>query len=284
MARRRDVPESKYIAKCTIQPREDTIGITDLALKLPELVMKFDKDISSVVKHAQAKPNWSLYRATTYLGNPYIEREMCDRCGTVWVPPGWRKIRAIEDDELGTVYFETGLCKSCINASAFMDKYLDGEAITEKESHVEFERYTMEYERAWRILLATAPKLVMSEEEWQHRVRFFNGCAFCGAPIDVRAKFFPTSLNGTFAPWNVIPLCAKCRDNHYLARRKPNSAEMKRYKIFCSIDHFNKMKTTRMYLLQQMKYYNLYVDPLIPYMQRFREAGTLEGSVFNATK
>lgn len=284
MPRRRDVPEDKYIHKCTIEERLDGPSITDLALKLPELVMRFDKEISSVVKQAQFKPDWSLYRASQYLGNPYIMREMCDRCGQVWVPPGWRKIRAIQDEDLGTVYFETGLCKSCINASAFMDKYLDGEPLTEQESHDEFERYAMEYERAWRVLLAAAPPIIMTEAEWQHRLRFFNGCAFCGAPVDTRAKFFPTSLNGTFSPWNVIPLCSKCMQSHYMSRNNPRAKTVARFKVFCSIEKFNKLKTTRMFLIEQMRHYNLYIEPMIPYMQRFREAGTLEGSVFNVTR
>ena len=52
----------------------------------------------------------------------------------MFVPPRWRKLRVYDDEEHGPIYLETGLCKDCINAGTYVDKYLDGEALTEKRS------------------------------------------------------------------------------------------------------------------------------------------------------
>ena len=98
-----------------------------------------------MVEQAEEKPDWNLYRVEISDGNPFIVREMCDRCGKVWIPPKWRKIRACNVEDIGKVYLETGVCKDCINASVYVDKYLDGDALTEKEAKELFYKYAGKY-------------------------------------------------------------------------------------------------------------------------------------------
>ncbi len=100
----------------TVQPT-----ITSVAMKVPIVVTSFD---TSMVKQAQEKPDWSLYRIEFRDNVPYIVREMCDRCGLVKIPKSWRKLRVYKDPDLGVIYLETGICKDCINASKYVDKYL----------------------------------------------------------------------------------------------------------------------------------------------------------------
>lgn len=258
-----------------IEPGNTTkLDMVSIALKIPGIVDYLD---CSMVKQHQVKPDWKLYRLEERNGIPYIVREMCDRCGKVFVPPRWRKLRVYDDEEHGPIYLETGLCKDCINAGTYVDKYLDGEALTEKEAKELFYKYAEDYERAWRIVIAAAPPIVMTEAEWQHRCKFFNGCAICGAHIEVRAKYFPTYLNGSYTAWNVIPMCNQCMKKHY-AGRVTVGKTVKRYKVFSSQNFFNKSKTIRMYLLHEMEKHNIYMDPLIEYRQRFFETKVLEGS------
>jgi len=117
----------------------------------------------------------------------------------------------------------------------------------------------------------------MTEPEWLHRCNFFGGCAMCGGPIEVRAKYFPTFLNGAYTSWNVIPLCNECLKKHY-AGRVDITKTVKRYKVFATNTQFQRAKTIRMYLLRQMEKHNLYMEPLTPYRKRFFETKTLKGA------
>ena len=266
--------KKKYRDEDEVQPLRQEVTITALAMKIPKIIKYFD---TSMVKQAQLKPDWKLYRIEIREGVPYIVREMCDRCGKVKIPKRWRKLRVYDDPDVGEIYLETGICKDCINASVYVDKYLDGIALTEKEAKQQFYEYAGEYERAWRLVLATAPRIMMTEAEWQHRCKFFEGCAMCGGPIEVKAKYFPTYLNGAHTSWNIVPLCKDCLDKHYkgrvTARRK-----VYRYKVFSTHEQFQKSKTIRMYLLAQMEKHNLYMEPLEPYRRRFFELKTLKGA------
>ena len=270
MPKRRDSDQSKYIDRFDIMERTEPVNMYMLACKVPSIVSSFDK---SFVKHAQEKPDWSLYTLKTYKGNPYILREMCDRCGKLWVPPSWRKIRLYYDDEIGGVYFETGLCKTCIDASIYVDKYLDGDPLTERDAKKLFYEYTEQYEKNWKYVLAAAPVQLLSEQDWRRACSFFNGCAFCGNTIETRAMFFTDKLHGKHTPWNVIPLCGACQRAHYA-----KLFHDKRPRVFCLLERFNKYKTIRMYLLQQMRRYGVYIEPILPYIERFYETKTLKGS------
>lgn len=275
--RRKTDPDEKYVDPRFIPERSDPPSLTTLAMATPAIISSIDK---SIIKQHQEKPDWSLYKIQLFRGNPFILREMCDRCGKVWVPPAWRKTRAVqvkEPAELGTVYVQTGLCKSCINASVYSDLYLDGDPLTFAETRKLFMQYAVEYERAWRVVIAAAPKIICDEAAWQKACAFFNGCAFCGGRIEVRAMYFPAMLNGQHVPWNVIPLCGECMQRHYSGRNNPKKTPS-RFKVFSTPQNFNKQKTTRVYLLQQMREHSIYMDPLYPFMKRFRETLTLEGS------
>ena len=201
--RKRKVERKKkdgYIDPKSVGTRKVAPNITSVAMKVPLVVASFD---TSMVKQAQEKPDWSLYRIEMRDNVPYIVREMCDRCGKVKINKRWRKLRVYKDDELGDIYLEAGICKDCINASVYVDKYLDGEVLSEKEAKQQFYEYADEYERAWRLVLASAPRIAITEQEWLHRCNFFGGCAICGGGIEVQAKYFPTFLNGTHSSWNV---------------------------------------------------------------------------------
>lgn len=267
--------EKGYVKPTEIPVRLDPPDLSLLAPLVPQIVNSL---ADSIIKKAQGAPDWSLYRINSIRGNPLITREMCDRCGKVWVPPAWRKIRKVNTEEVGTVYVETGLCKDCINAATYVDYYLDAEPLTFAESQKLFYEYAVEYERNWRLVLAAAPKVILTEEEWQRACIFFNGCAFCGNRIEVRAMYFPALLNGSHVPWNVIPLCSECMKIHYRGRQNSKKT-VKRYKVFSTLQAFNKQKTTRVYLLQQMREHGIYMDPLLPFMKRFRETLILEGSM-----
>jgi len=111
----------KYVCKDKVTKNIAAPNITTVALLVPKIVTSFD---TSMVKQAQEKPDWSLYRIEIRDNVPYIVREMCDRCGKVWIPPRWRKLRVYNDPNIGEIYLETGICKDCINASVYVDKYL----------------------------------------------------------------------------------------------------------------------------------------------------------------
>lgn len=265
--KRHESNQEKYWDRFDIEERTESVDMVDFAIKAQDIVHSVDK---SFVKLAQEKIDWTQYRLQLYKGNPYILREMCDRCGKVWVPPNWRKIRSVFDPDLGLVFVETGLCRTCINASVYVDKYLDGQPLCETDAKKLFYTYAAEYEQQWKMVLAAAPLKLVSEDDWHRACTFFNGCAFCGNTIEVRAMYFPTIACGQHTPWNVIPLCSDCMKRHY--------TESKHHVVFSSHLHFNKTKTTRMYLIQQMRRYDVYIDPIMPYMERFYETKTLKGS------
>lgn len=263
----------RYTEASTIKANREPPSIGSIALKVPKIVMSFDK---SMVKQAQEKPDWKLYRIEIREGVPYIVREMCDRCGKVKIPSRWRKLRSYIDED-GEVFLETGICKDCINASVYVDKYLDGEALTETEAKKLFYAYGTEYERNWRVVLAAAPVVHITEAEWKKACKFFGGCAMCCGPIEIQAKFFPKLLNGMHTAWNIIPMCKCCYDKH-IRGRVDITKSVHNYKVFCTHQQFQKMKTVRMYLLRQMELHNLFIEPLQPWRKRFFETKTLEGS------
>lgn len=269
MAKRRGVDPNKYLDPRSIRPRENPPELYEVAATVPAVVLALD---SSSVKNHQEKPDWSKYKITFRDGNPVIVREMCDRCGKNWVPPAWRKLRVADTETCGKVYLETGLCKDCINASLYYDKYFidTGEPETFMDLQKLFYKYAEDYERAWRAVIAAAPGLLMTEDEWQRRCNFFNGCAMCGGKIEVRSMYFPRYLNGAYAPWNVIPLCADCQKKHY-SGRVTKGKQIKRYKIFSTLEFFQKSKEIRVYLLNEMDKYDIYREPLEPFRKRFLE-------------
>lgn len=269
MARKREVDETKYVTE--LHPSD--ITLTELAFLVPRVVTSLD---TSFIKQAQTRPDWKLYRVELTDGIPKIVREMCDRCGKVWIPPRERKVRRYVDDKKREIYLVSGICKDCINASVYVDKYLDGVPLTEKEAKKQMYTYAEEYEKEWRRVLITAPCTVITAAEWEKACNFFNGCAICGGPVEIQGKFFPVKYNGKHTAWNVIPLCDACDKAHKYGRTSTTSVG--RYKIFSSPQWFQKTKTIRMYLLRQMELHDLYIEPLMPYRQRFFETKTLEGS------
>jgi len=277
MPRKRDKPTNDYFDEEDIlmrpKPKEPP-SITSVAMAIPSVITSFD---TSMVKQAQEKPDWRLYRVEIRDNIPYIVREMCDRCGKVWIPPRNRRLREYKHKELGSIFLETGICKDCINASVYVDKYLDGDALTEKEAKALFYKYAEQYERAWRVVIAAAPREAMTSDEWKHRCNFFGGCAMCGGKIEVQAKYFPMQFNGTHSAWNVIPLCSSCFKLHYSGRMDIHGKQ-NRYRIFSSPSQFQKTKTIRMYLLHQMEKHDIYMMPLDEWRKRFFEIKTLEGS------
>lgn len=274
MAKRR-IAEKVYITAGEIPHRDDPPSLAALAIAVPSIIHKLD---TSIIKQHQEKPDWSLYRFEIRDGNPFVIRDMCDRCGKVFIPMPWRKIRSASlEPPIGRVYVESGVCKSCINASIYRDSFLDGEPLTFEEAGKLFYEYATEYERNWRMVLAAAPTLMITEKEWRNACKFFGGCAFCGGQIEVRAMYFPALLNGKHTPWNVIPLCAECKKSHNFGR-KDATKTVKRYRVFSTPLAFNRQKTTRLYLLQQMREHAIYMDPLLPFIKRFREGKILEGS------
>lgn len=248
------------------------LNISLIARLVPMVVSKLD---TSKIKKNQDKPDWSLYRIVVRGEVPYIVRELCDRCGKVFIPPARRKLRVYKDKAFGEIYLETGICNDCINASVYVDKYLDGEVLTEKEAKEQFYEYAAEYEKAWRMVLAAAPRIALTEQEWEKRCTFFGGCAFCAGQIEVRAKYFPIYLNGAHTAWNVVPLCNECLKKHYYGRTA-SDRKVHRYKVFSGAGHFNRTKTVRMYLLGEMETHKIYMEPLQPYRKRFFETRRLQ--------
>lgn len=234
-------------------------------------------------KIAAAPLNYEDISLEWYKGYPIFVKRTCDRCQKEITPVGQRVLKPLENKALPDfmpMYLESCQCKDCINCT-IVDQYMYDTYGTNPplwhEARQVFSTYGGEYEKAWRIVLANAPKILMSEEEWDHRVNFFGGCAFCGRPIETRGYFFPRRLNGEYAPWNVIPLCSECIESHYRGRNKMEGATH-RYKVFSNPQVFTKYKTIRMYLLAQMAYHNIWMEPLLPHMARFLETKTLKGS------
>lgn len=273
MPKRRD-DQSKYIDPRSILPRTDPPDLFDVAVAVPAVVARLG---DSAIKLHEDKPDWSHYKIEFREGNPVIVRELCDRCGKNWVPPSWRKMRAVDTETCGKIYLESGLCKDCINASVYYDKYFrdTGEPDTFSDLQHQFYAYATEYERAWRAVLAAAPMYLLTEDEWQRRCNFFNGCAMCGGRIEVRSMYFPRYLNGSYSPWNVIPLCGECQKKHY-AGRTTKGKKVHRYKVFSTLEHFQKSKEIRVYLLNVMDKYDIYREPLEPFRKRFLETKKFE--------
>lgn len=274
MAKRIEADKSKYLDRNNIPARDAAPPIYAIAPVIPKMLASFDK---SMIKQAQEKPDWSLYKIELRDNNPFVVREMCDRCGKVFIVPRWRKIRAYKDDTVGTIYLESGVCKDCINASVYVDKYLDGDVLSESDAKNLFYSYSEDYERAWRMVIAAAPREAMTEQEWQHRCKFFQGCAICGGRITVQARFFPKKLNGEFTAWNVIPLCDECMNTHYRGRLDISKKTV-RFKVFSTHTMFQKTKTIRLYLLHEMEKHGIYMEPLAPWRKRFFETKVLPGS------
>lgn len=250
------------------------LDLTQAALVAPIVIRHFQQ---SMVQQAATKIDWKYYKLEIREGELWIIRELCDRCGEKIIPKHWRKVRVYYHEEFGAIRLETGICKDCINASVYVDKYLDGGVLTEKEAKKLFYKYGIEYERAWRMVIASAPRTAITEQEWQFVCKFFGGCAMCGGPIQVQAKFFPRRFNGEHTAWNVIPLCENCFTKHYRGRldiTRPGHY----YKIFSTHSQFQKTKTIRMFLLAKMEEHDLWMEPLVQWRKRFFETKTLEGS------
>ena len=273
-ARKRETNENKFVDRRKVQPAKYPVTIYDVALKAPQVVLALEK---SHIQQNLPKPDWSKYRINIEDNVVYVIREYCARCDKVFLYPAQRKLRVYEDEDIGPIYLDEGICKDCINASLYVDKYLDGKPLTEAEAKKLFYKYGVEYEKAWRIVLAQAPRLAISIPEWDHACRFFNGCAMCGGPIEVQTKFFPRKFNGEHTAWNVIPMCEVCNKKHTMGRldATKNSA---RYKIFSTDSSFQKTKTIRMFLLAQMERHKLYMEPLEPWRKRFFETKILNGA------
>lgn len=233
---------------------------------------------------ASAPINYEDISLEWYKGYPIFVKETCDRCQKEITPVGQRVLKPLINEAAATdfipIYLESCQCKDCINCT-IVDQYLfdtyDKDPPPWKEARQVFSTYGGEYEKAWRIVIANAPKILMTEEEWEHRVEFFGGCAFCGRPVETRGFFFPRRLNGEFAPWNVIPLCGDCVESHYKGRSKMTGATH-RYRVFSVPQLFSKYKTIRLYLLAQMAYHKIWMEPLVPWRKRFLETKTLKGS------
>lgn len=279
-ARKRETDNSRFTERNKVKQANFPVTITDVALKVPQIVLDLEK---SYIQQRLPKPSWSRYRIDIIDNVVYIVRDYCARCDKVYLYPAQRRLREYYDMDIGFIYLDEGICKDCINASLYVDKYLDGDALSEVDSKKLFYAYGMEYEKAWRIVLAQAPRRAITEQEWQHACRFFGGCAMCGGAIQVQAKFFPRRFNGEHTAWNVIPMCEECYAKHTRGRLD-TTKEAGRYKIFSTNNGFQKTKTIRMYLLTQMELNNLYMEPLDQWRKRFYETKTLTGAVPERSK
>lgn len=272
--------KDKYVPRNELKPAIVPVTITDIAMKIPSIILHMNNTF--LRSTAGVTPQWKNYKVTVEDNIVLITSKYCSRCGKVFLHPGQRKIRVYMDADYGPIYLDEGFCKDCMNVNLYLDKYLVEDLSkdfipTEKEAKALFYQYAAEYEKAWRLVLATAPRIAMTDQEWQHRCKFFGGCAICGGPIEVQAKYFPTFLNGAHTAWNVIPLCKECMDKHYRGRVN-KERKVYRYKIFATNMFFQKSKTVRMYLLAQMEKHQLYMEPLEPYRKRFFETKVLEGA------
>lgn len=225
--------------------------------------------------------NWAAYKV--YEGpndTIYVKRSLCDRCQKVELPNNHLVEKVIKHPKLGEVHVLSGLCRPCIQTKEY-DKYLDGKALTRKDAGALWVKYLKEYEEAWSKVLQETKIIVLSEKEWLRTCGFFNGCAICGGPIEMRGKFFHSRRGGAYTPWNVIPLCEYCGTRGRFGRKKENtkkkaqvdpSALWKQYaNVFGDINLFYKTKTIRLFLLNKMREYNIDISTLEPYTKRFRE-------------
>lgn len=274
-ARQHETCQEKFTSRHEVEKLNEGTTVSDLLAVAASVVAKGTKN-AIVNKHGI---DWSNYRPIIADGVGYVVRERCERCNKVVLPPGQRKLRKVET-HLGPVYLDTGICKDCINASIYVDRYLDGDPLSETEAKALFYQYAQQYEKQWRITLATAPRIAMTASEWRHRCNFFGGCALCGGFIEVQAKYFPTSLNGFYTSWNIIPLCGECAKRRgALGKRRDPAKAPHRYKVFSTSEAFQKTKTIRLFLLAQMEYNGVYMDNLVEFRQRFFEKQILKGSL-----
>lgn len=273
-ARKHETNQEKFTARTAVQPLNEGTTLSDLLFISAAVIKKHSK--SAVIdKHGI---NWNEYKPCITTDNiGYIVRETCERCDKP-IAPGQRKLRQVKT-ELGPVYMDTGICRDCINASIYVDKFLDGDALSEVEAKKLYYKYAEEYEHQWRITLAAAPLILNTTDAWEHACRFFNGCAICGGHIEVQHKYFSTTLNGQYTPWNIIPMCGEC-SKHYKQIGKLHSVDSRprKYRVFSTHTFFQKTKTIRLFLLAQMEFYGIYIENLLPYRKRFFEKKILKGS------
>ena len=226
---------------------------------------------------------WDAYNVFAQDGTIYVKRTLCDRCQKVTLPDEQLIEDTLDLGDIGKVHILTGICRNCIQTKEY-DKYLDGKALVRQDAGKLWVKYLTEYEDAWEQVLRSNPVVVLTEKEWLNICKYFNGCALCGGPIQVRALFFPSSRGGAYTPWNVIPLCEKCRLSSRFSRRRdfknknfdPRKNFSKGSKIFKDINLFYKTKTMRMFVLNQMRKNDICIDTLMPYMKRFFETKVLD--------
>lgn len=274
-ARKHETNQARFTNRQDVEPLIEGTKLGDLLVRAPAIVAK------NTANHVVLKQgvSWAAYQPKIVDGVGYIVRETCERCGKVRLAPGQRRLRKIPTD-VGPVYIDAGICKDCINASIYVDKYLDGDPLSEVEAKKLFYKYAEQYEKQWRITLATAPRIAMTAAEWQHRCNFFGGCALCGGNIEVRHKYFPTSLNGFFTAWNVIPLCKDCAKKYsQVGKRSTPEKAPRLYHIFSTPTYFQRTKTIRLYLLAQMELHGIWKDNLLEYQMRFYETKILKHSI-----
>lgn len=276
-ARKRVTDESKYISRLAVKPTTRPVSLLEVATYMPDALRRLSRSFINTARgHA-----WQNYKPVIENEVAYIRNEYCERCGKVVLAPAQRKLQELITDA-GPMYLDTGICKDCINAGVYIDKYLDGKPLSEREAKELFYRYAAEYERQWRVVLAAAPNILLSEDSWRHTTEFFNGCAFCGGYISARQLFFPSTMNGTYSPWNVIPVCENCKKNRHTIGQRPRkdiTAAPRRFQAFSSRALFQKTKTIRLYLLAQMEVFGLYTGNLLAYRKRFYETKLLPYSV-----
>lgn len=274
-ARKHETNQERFTSRQDVMQLNEGTTLVDLLTVAAAVVQKSSH--SAVIQKNGI--DWKYYKPIIQDGVGYIVRETCERCGKVHLPPGQRKLRCIQTD-IGPVYMDTGICKDCINASIYVDKYLDGDPLSEAEAKKLYYKYAEAYEKQWRIVLSIAPRIAMTKEEWDHRCRFFGGCAMCGGYIEVQHKYFPSSLNGEYTPWNIIPLCGACAKQYrQVGKRSQPEKAPRKYKVFSSPSYFQKTKTIRLFLLAQMEFHGIYMDNLTEFRQRFFEKKILPHSL-----
>lgn len=274
-ARKHETNNEKFTDRKDVQPLNEGTTITDLLERSAAAIAKTSHS-GIIAKHGI---DWKTYKPVIKDNVGYIIRETCERCGKVTLAPGQRKLRCIQTD-IGPIYLDTGICKDCINASIYVDRYLDGDPLSETEAKKLYYEYAQQYEKQWRITLATAPRIAMTKAEWDHRCKFFGGCALCGGFIEVQHKYFPSSLNGFYTPWNIIPLCGDCAKRYKQVGKRSDPTKAPRlYRVFSSRTYFQKTKTIRLFLLAQMEYHGIYMDNLAEYRKRFFERQILKHSI-----
>lgn len=274
-ARKHETNQERFINRQDVEKLDPAATLSDLLVVAAAAIAKGSGN-SIIYKHGIS---WSEYKPEIRDGVGYVVRETCERCGKVHLPPGQRRLRKISTD-IGPIYLDTGICKDCINASIYVDKYLDGDPLSETEAKKLFYKYAEQYEKQWRITLATAPRIAMTQKEWQHRCNFFGGCALCGGYIEVQHKYFPTELNGFYTSWNIIPLCKTCADKYKrIGIRKTPEKAPRLYHVFSTNTYFQRTKTIRLYLLAQMELHGIWMDNLEEYRKRFLETKVLKYSL-----